>query len=198
MEAEPQALFKEAMDPNRMEIVHSGVANREEFVSQTISEGLYLHTLGLGLDPLTQGNPANVKCRLVNKKGDSVVCVRTPSPTDGRSQITPEFKAFLRHLKSQEKKYTYVNLQTRTKPPLWKKIAGWDEEYLRSKSIEDLSKDPEFADVLTVVTLDKNSPFHRQVPSKEALAEGIKQLDMVMVSLDTEEKDMSWRGKSSS
>lgn len=170
-------LFDAAIDMDRMRLVHSGVGNLEQLGPQVRGEWR-----PLGLDPLMQGNPANIKCRVTNANGKEIVCVRTPTPTDGNSKITPEFKAFLRDLGSQGLKYTYVNLQSRLAPPAWKQVkaVGLDGEFKRVKSIEALSRDPEFRDVLTVVSLDKNSAFHHQLPSRDALQKGIDLLNEVL------------------
>ncbi len=182
MNKEPKDLFNDAVNKERLDIVHAGVGNLEDFSAQIRGEW---HPSRM--DPLIQGNPANIKCVVTNGK-KVITCVRTPTPTDGRCKITPEFKAFLRDLKARGLKYTYVNLQSRSTAPLWKRAIGLDGEARRVKSIEDLGRDPEFRDVLTVVTLDKNSSFHHQAPSKAALQTGIQALKNYAKDLPTDDE----------
>ena len=182
MEQSPEALFHDAVNKDRLELVHAGVGNLEDFGAQVRGEW---HPSRM--DPLIQGNPANIKCQLLAGK-KVITCVRTPTPTDGRCKITPEFKAFLRDLKARGEKYTYVNLQSRSPAPLWKKAAGLDGEARRVRNIEALGRDPEFKDVLTVVTLDKNSAFHHQAPSRRGLQAGIQALESYIKELPTDEE----------
>jgi hypothetical protein len=155
-------------------------------VSDTTGEHLGQKIKGestlFNFDPATQGNPPNIKFIVQNQNGD-VINVRTPTPTDEKGNINPEFKAFLRYLKSKGQKYTMINLQDRRHlevktGSLLKQTAdkaiGREGEYSRARALEALSE--EFKDTITVFTLDKNSPFFKQEPSKEMLENGIQAL----------------------
>jgi hypothetical protein len=144
----------------RLEYNHKLVKNNEP-TPQKIRGELEV----LGLDPSQQGNPPNVKAKVLVIDGNKckvVVDVRTPTPTLGDSTVNPEFKAFLRALKKQRKHYSMVNLQNRTNPGA---IADWcsrSGECNRSENLEKLAQDDEFKDVIKVITLDKNSNFYFQ------------------------------------
>ncbi len=130
----------------------------------------------LDFDPSLRGNPANVKFQVFNRTGQLITNIRTPTPTDNTGKVSPEFKAFLRHLRANDQKYAMINLQNREKPSRAKQSAGLAGEYIRSRNLENLAKDPEFRDTLTVFTLDKNSPFFQQLPSKMDLNQAIDRL----------------------
>lgn len=120
-------------------------------------------------DPLnTGGNPANVHHMRIYQNGRQMMFIRTPSPTIGK-EIHPSFKALLRSMKAEGEKFNYYNLQDRRQPhqhPTWKKRLqerlGVAREDRRVASLEALNQDPEFKDVICVMTLDKNSPFYWQ------------------------------------
>lgn len=85
-----------------------------------------------------------------------MVNLRIPAPIYqeliDRAKITEEFKAFLRSLKLNGQKLLLINTQDRT---------SW-REHARSKVLEDLQNLSEFEDVLTVVTLSKDTEFYHQ------------------------------------
>lgn len=69
-----------------------------------------------------------------------------------QAEINPEFKNFLRHYQDQGKRHLYVNLMNRT----------YASEKLRSQLIQKLEKDDKCEKSLSVITLDKDSPFYFQ------------------------------------
>lgn len=121
-------------------------------------------------DPLISGgNPPNIKFQLSKGVGDKnpVTCIRMPSPTKG-NQVNPLFKGYLRALQQKGEKHTMVSLQNRkgfhrrAAIDRAKGAVGFAHEMRRARALEGLSKDPEFKDVITVFTLDKNSKFYSQ------------------------------------
>lgn len=157
------ARFREVVNFTNLDDFHNKVGNEE-----TLGQKIRGEVRQLGFDASLQGNPPNVKCRLQTKGKDGkdkiVTDIRTPTPTGKDGNVTPEFKAFLRHLKSQDPQqhYTMFNLQNRTKIPSWKKTVGLNGENVRSRNLEKLSQDDEFKGVIDVFTLDKNSAFYFQ------------------------------------
>lgn len=113
------------------------------------------------------GNPVYVKYRMKIGERD-MTCVRTPTVTVGPHKVSPMFKAYLRALKSRGEKHTYINFQDRRLPhqhtgmrKAWQNM-GFIREDLRAKTLERLNRDPEFKDVISVFTFDKDSPFYHQ------------------------------------
>ncbi len=106
-------------------------------------------------DPLFQGNiPA--KEWILSQEGREVVVLRMPCPIVqemiDKAYPTVEFKTFLRALDPKEH-LLFINYQDRTS---WK-------EHARCLAMEELSRQAEFAKVLTVVTLAKDTDFYNQV-----------------------------------
>lgn len=173
-------LFENSVDPGLLNTIHKGVGNQESTGQKVKSEVLHLK-----LDSLTQGNPANVKAKVFTKGNREVIDVRTPTPTDGNGDVVPEFKAFLRFLQNCEppQKYTMVNLQNRVSlqygarsfsdiKKSFKKAFDCNGEHVRSTNLEALAT--EFPDVINVFTLDKNSHFFHQNPTKKELEAAIE------------------------
>jgi hypothetical protein len=100
-----------------------------------------------------QGNPPFGKFKL-QVGGISVTNLRMSSPTIG-VEINPEFKGYLRALKTRKEKHLYINLQQAHGGS----NAGENE---RSEAFRRLSLELEFKDTLTLVTLDKNTSFYGQ------------------------------------
>ncbi len=101
-------------------------------------------------DPLIQGNLPNLECSLSN----GTDLLRMPSPIHQhsilRAEIVEEFKTYLR---ASKESHLLINFQDRTS---WK-------EHARSLAIEELSRNAEFADQLTVVTLAKDTDYYDQI-----------------------------------
>lgn len=105
-------------------------------------------------DPFIQGNLPCKEWTLLNEHHE-VIAIRMACPTlqelIHRAYILEEFKTFLRSLKRNEV-LLFINFQDRTS---WK-------EHARSFAVEDLSRQAEFADHFTVVTLAKDTEFYNQ------------------------------------
>lgn len=104
-------------------------------------------------DPLMQGNVPTIECRLSN----GVDLVRMPAPVRqryvNRAEIAEEFVTYLRGLERKENEHhLFINFQDRT---------SWNE-HARSFALEELGNLAEFAPVLTVVTLAKDTDFYNQ------------------------------------
>ncbi len=111
-------------------------------------------------DPMLLGNFPSGEWKL----GDEIEVLRIPCPTTqewiGEAKITEEFKTFLRGL-PLDKRVLLFNLQDRT---------SW-REHARAHAIEELSKQAEFAEQLTVITLAKESEFYWQAGPYGSLEE---------------------------
>lgn len=85
--------------------------------------------------------------------------LKIPSPTRqikiSEARIAPEFLAFLRGAKKQEKTLLYIQLQDRTS---WK-------EHARVSLLESLQEEKEFKKTLHVVTIAKDTDFYYQLGS---------------------------------
>lgn len=109
-------------------------------------------------DPFIQGNiPTNDGKVVIGEY--EVDIVRFPCPVIQefihQAYVTEEFKTYLyacAHPK-HKRKHLLINFQDRTS---WK-------EHARCKAIEELSRKAEFAEVLTVVTLAKDTDFYNQM-----------------------------------
>jgi hypothetical protein len=108
---------------------------------------------GLGFDPHMQGNPPYRKFDVHTRSGRVVSNLRISTPTKG-AEINPEFKGYLKALAERGERHMYINLQ--------RAHGGNAGENQRSEAIHALSRDPEFAPALSVVTLDKNTSFYAQ------------------------------------
>lgn len=123
-------------------------------------QGLGMGTKGsrvLEFDPNMQGNPPyrkfDVQVKTASGGMRTVGNLRIGTPTKG-TEITPEFKGYLRALKARGQRHTYINFQQRD--------SGNKGENVRSAALEALGRDPEFADTLNVFTFDKNTSFYKQ------------------------------------
>ncbi len=110
-----------------------------------------------GFDPISQYNiPDQLYSLYVNEK--KMTNLRIPSPTFQefihKAFVIEEFKGFLRFYNSEstKRKHLLINLQDRTS---WK-------EHFRSVVLEDLQNQQEFENVLTVVSLSKDTEFYEQ------------------------------------
>jgi len=105
-------------------------------------------------DPLHQGNIPGEEWSIVFNE-ERIACLRMPSPVlqevIDKAYISQEFKTFLSSLKAKEH-LLFINYQDRTS---WK-------EHARSVALEELARQAEFADGLTVVTLAKDTDFYNQ------------------------------------
>jgi hypothetical protein len=119
-------------------------------------------------DSLNSGNLTNVHYQRQYPDDSQVTFIRTPFPAMG-SDVHPSFKAFLRSLNAENEQYVYFNLHSRrpmhAQPGLVTRMMdylGFHREDLLVKNLENLAENTEFKEVLSVVTLDKSSPFYRQ------------------------------------
>ncbi len=128
------------------------------------------------LDPILHGNSPTKKFDVITKGGKTVVNLRLPTPTL-RGRITPEFKAYLRAVKARGRKHTYINFQRRVG-------SIFNGESQRSASIHNLSMDPEFSEMFTVITLDKNSPFYKQSHEFAGIKNAKEFIDTFMARID--------------
>lgn len=105
-------------------------------------------------DPIFLGNIPGQEWKLVGKDKEAMV-LRMPCPIQqeviDRAFITPEFETFLHGLKTRQR-LLYINFQDRTS---WK-------EHARSVAVEELARQAQFAENLTVVTLAKDTEFYNQ------------------------------------
>lgn len=108
-------------------------------------------------EPVRLGNLPEIEGVL--QLGDkNLQLLRIPSPTrqeqTKRAEITKEFKIFLYHVgnKKEGERVLIFNFQDRTS---WK-------EHARALALEELSRKAEFAEILTVVTLAKETDFYNQ------------------------------------
>ena len=110
-------------------------------------------------DPLVQENVPN---RLFDLYIDDtkITLLRLPSPTRQsdieKAEVLPEFKGMLWQYATGviQKKHLLINLQDRT---------AW-QEHARCRELEGLQDQETFSDVLTVVTLPKDTDFYHQLP----------------------------------
>ena len=106
-------------------------------------------------DPLFQHN---IPMEMYQLYVDStkMVNIRLPAPIIQENiqkvWVNDEFKAFLRSLKVTQKKMLMFNFQDKT---------SW-REHSRAKALEDLHRNPEFADNFIVVTIPKDTEFYFQ------------------------------------
>lgn len=105
-------------------------------------------------DPIFLGNIPCQEWRFVGKDQEAII-LRMPCPIQqeviDRAFITPEFETFLHGLKARQR-LLYINFQDRTS---WK-------EHARSVAMEELARQAQFAENLTVVTLAKDTEFYNQ------------------------------------
>lgn len=156
--------FETQMQREHLDSVHTAVGNQESLYMKVKGEVMFLN-----LDPVMQGNPVNVKASITTKEGREITDVRTPTPTDGKGEIIPEFKAYLRFLKATGQQHAYVNLQNRKDGPFAKKMLDCNGEHVRSSNLERLAESDEFKGVFHCFTLDKNSHFFHQSPHAEEI-----------------------------
>lgn len=105
-------------------------------------------------DPLVQGNvPTQVWS--IQQKDQVVGVIRIACPivqeSVRKAYVLEEFKTFLRTL-APEGHFLYFNFQDRT---------SW-REHARSEAVEELSKHAEYAHLLSVATLAKETDFYHQ------------------------------------
>lgn len=112
----------------------------------------------IGFDPqLLQNLPSSLF--ELRYPGKTLTILKLPSPTHQKTIqeacVTEEFKSFLRSLSHDKPKrhHLLINLQERT---------SW-REHARSKALEELQSQEEFAKTITVVTMTKDSDFYFQV-----------------------------------
>lgn len=108
-----------------------------------------------GFDPIKQGNYP-LQLYHFFQSDIHVTILRLPSPTRqqfiNKVDIDEEFKGLLRFFKDSNHKFLIVNFQDRV---------SW-QEHSRVNALENLQQDDEFSQVLTLITLAKNSPFYLQ------------------------------------
>lgn len=105
-------------------------------------------------DPLFQGNIPSQEWQL-RQNDQEIAVLRMPCPIlqemINKAYVTEEFKTFLRAMNPKEH-LLFINYQDRTS---WK-------EHARALAIEELSRQAEFAELFTVVTLAKDTDFYNQ------------------------------------
>lgn len=111
----------------------------------------------ISFDSISQGNyPMHLFEIHVRGKGIDVLHI--PSPTRqqhvNKVEILDEMRGMLRYYSTggAPRKHLLINLQERTS---WK-------EYARCKAVEELQKNAEFSNSLTVITIPKNTDFYTQ------------------------------------
>lgn len=115
-------------------------------------------------DPLKQGNfPYLLYSVVLDNTHTSVL--RLPSPTCQfqveESKVVPEFLGMLRYFQenASSNRHLLINLQSRI---------SWAEQ-ARSKKLEELSKESEFAPVIAIVTLPRETDFYFQINEYKVL-----------------------------
>ncbi|HSX13812.1 MAG TPA: hypothetical protein VLE96_05270 [Chlamydiales bacterium] len=106
-------------------------------------------------DPWMQGNiPQKLYTMHKGKKEIAMLSFAAPLKQTmiHKVEILDEFRGFLRHLSVSGNVHLLINLQDRLS---WRETA-------RSTAIEDLQKNPNFKDVLVVITLPKDTDFYHQ------------------------------------
>lgn len=147
------------------ECVKSGVEKQYKF--HPFSWAFYVKDqVNLGFDPYAQGNIPHVLFSTQHLRGQSVersvLNIRCGTPTHEdlfsvlscHAEVNPECRGYFEACRFLKKRHLYVNLQNRERKFLWKNEAP------RCLAIEQLQQ--EYADVLTLVGLDKDSPFYWQ------------------------------------
>ncbi len=110
-----------------------------------------------GFDPLSQENfPSQLYT--LTFKDFHLTTLRIPAPVHqeiiDKVEVAPEFRGFLRALQTQMhgQRHLLFNLQDRT---------SW-QEHARCSVLEKMQNEAEFAKVLTVITICKNTDFYNQ------------------------------------
>lgn len=109
-------------------------------------------------DPIIQENLPSQQYALYFNE-NKIINLHMPCPTSqefiNKAAVADEFKAYLRACALEtEGKVLYINLQDRT---------GW-REHARCIALEGLAQIKEFENVITVVTLPKDTDFYHQLP----------------------------------
>lgn len=115
-------------------------------------------------DPLELGNLPYALYDVYSGE-QSFSCLNLPCPTVqkqiNKAQIAEEFRGFLRAIGERKKHCLIVNIQDRTS---WK-------EHARSLSLEELQRNVEFNEQLTVVTFTKDTDFYYQLAPYQSIDE---------------------------
>ena len=134
-------------------------------------------------DPIMQQN-FPLALYQFSSKSYKATCLKLPGPTKqkriDKADVLEEFKGYLRHLISDQKKEKLLifNFQDRT---------TW-EEHARAKAIEELQNDAEFARHLLVVTLPKKTEFYYQTDVYLAVNDAADFLKLLREQLDSHEE----------
>ena len=132
-------------------------------------------------DPLMQGNLPSIEFTL-EKEGESIGYLRTPAPVVQefihKATIIEEWKTYLRaHLFLNEKfHHLMFNFHDRT---------SW-REYTRSNALEELSRNAEYTEAFTVVTLTKDTEFYHQTGIYKTLTSGKLFIETFVMHLQDE------------
>jgi hypothetical protein len=108
-------------------------------------------------DPLMQGNLPEIEAH-IKENGHEISLLRLACPTMqeiiSRAYIVDEFKEYLRSILQKKGEYHHliINYQDST---------SW-REHARSSVLQELGNQAEFSELLTVVTLSKDSDFYHQ------------------------------------
>ena len=167
--------------------------NQDENIRYLLKQypnGPLVKTLGMlregqvreGFDPLLHQNLPTQMFDLV-VDAIHVSCLRLPSPTKqesvNKAEAVEEFQGLLRYLKAlpEPHKHLLINLQDRT---------SW-REHARSQVLEDLQKEQEFAQVLSVVTLPKDTAFYYQEEPYANLTQASWFIDQFKEQIESQE-----------
>ncbi len=131
-------------------------------------------------DPMMMENiPASIFC-WEQEGGRETFVLRLPSPTKQthihKATITDEFKAFLHACQNGQQKVLIINLQGR---------CDWREQ-ARSSILEKMQHQAEFANILDVVTLPKNSDFYHQFAPYAELDHAYLFMDQFLEHMESE------------
>lgn len=131
--------------------------------------------INLGFDAFAQGNMPHVlydvhledasgqERKISNLRFGTPTCEDFSSILLGEAEINFEFRGYLEACRKKGLRHLYVNLQNREPKLLWK------NESPRSRALEFLQE--QYPDVLTVISLSKDSDFYHQINDCEDIKE---------------------------
>lgn len=128
----------------------------------------------LKFDPPQDGNITYPKFKLHDRQDDKdKTFIRMPTPTIGsgpQTRIADEFLGYLDYLKKRKLKHLYFSYQDNRPTPIHRiknmrgifKLIGMNDESYRTRVLEDLNNRADYKEVVTVLSLSKNSKFYHQ------------------------------------
>ncbi len=134
-----------------------------------------------GFDPIYQGNLPSYQFTCSSKSFDAK-CLRLPCPTChfqiDKAKVIEEFKGYLSYLKQKELgTHLLFNLQDRT---------SW-QECARCKALEELTKEPKYADQFILVTLPKQTAFYFQTDDYKEMSQSKEFLQVLKEQIQSQE-----------